>query len=54
MATEVLEHERATASRPARRRAAIEEFRALPEYVLPTEYVNGEIVMAPASIGLLT
>jgi Uma2 family endonuclease len=34
--------------RPSRRPATIEEFWALPESVLPTEYVNGEIIMAPA------
>ena len=31
-----------------RRKASIEEFWALPESMLPTEYINGEIVMAPA------
>ena len=30
-----------------RRRASIEEFWALPESMLPTEYINGEIIMAP-------
>lgn len=30
-----------------RRKATIEEFWALPESVLPTEYINGEIIMAP-------
>lgn len=30
-----------------RRKASIEEFWALPESVLPTEYINGEIIMAP-------
>ena len=38
----------AQAERPSRRAATIEEFRALPESMLPTEYVNGEIIMAPA------
>ncbi|MDT5295791.1 MAG: hypothetical protein QOJ76_2671 [Acidobacteriota bacterium] len=49
MATEVLEHVTQTNGEPhlTRRRATIEEFRALPESVLPTEYVNGEIIMAP-------
>jgi Uma2 family endonuclease len=45
MATEVLEH--ATEERLIRRRAPIEEFWALPESVLPTEYIDGEIIMAP-------
>lgn len=30
-----------------RRKASIEEFWALPESMLPTEYINGEIIMAP-------
>jgi Uma2 family endonuclease len=46
MATEVLEH--ATEERLIRRRAPVEEFWALPESVLPTEYIDGEIVMAPS------
>lgn len=29
------------------RKASIEEFWALPESVLPVEYINGEIIMAP-------
>jgi Uma2 family endonuclease len=45
MATEVLE--RATEERLTRRRATVEEFWSLPESVLPVEYINGEIVMAP-------
>lgn len=45
MATQVSEH--ATEERLTRRRASIEEFWSLPESVLPTEYVNGEIIMAP-------
>ncbi|HVF56845.1 MAG TPA: Uma2 family endonuclease, partial [Pyrinomonadaceae bacterium] len=45
MAIEVLEQ--ATEPRITRRRATIEEFWALPESMLPTEYINGEIVMAP-------
>lgn len=45
MATEVLEH--ATEERLTRRRATVEEFWSLPESVLPVEYINGEIVMAP-------
>jgi Uma2 family endonuclease len=45
MATEVLRGE--TADTLTRRRATIEEFWSLPESVLPVEYVNGEIVMAP-------
>jgi Uma2 family endonuclease len=45
MATEVLEH--ATEERLTRQRATVEEFWSLPESVLPVEYINGEIVMAP-------
>jgi Uma2 family endonuclease len=45
MATEVLEQP--TEERLARRRATVEEFWSLPESVLPVEYVNGEIIMAP-------
>jgi len=44
MATEVIEPEET----PTRRRATVEEFWSLPESVLPAEYVNGEIIMAPA------
>jgi len=46
MATEVLEQN--ATEHLTRRRAPIEEFWALPESVLPIEYVNGEIIMAPA------
>src|SRR3712207_4566790 len=46
MATEVLEQ--ATEERLIRRRASVEEFWSLPESVLPTEYIDGEIIMAPA------
>jgi Uma2 family endonuclease len=46
MATEVLEQ--ATEERLIRRRATVEEFWSLPESVLPTEYIDGEIIMAPA------
>jgi Uma2 family endonuclease len=45
MATEVLEQ--ATEERLVRRRASVEEFWSLPESVLPTEYIGGEIIMAP-------
>ena len=45
MATEVLEQ--AAEERLIRRRASVEEFWALPESVLPTEYIDGEIIMAP-------
>jgi len=45
MATEVLDE--ATESGLTRRRATVEEFWSLPETVLPVEYVNGEITMAP-------
>jgi Uma2 family endonuclease len=44
MTSEVLEH---TPETLTRRRATAEEFWALPESMLPAEYVNGEIVMAP-------
>jgi Uma2 family endonuclease len=46
MTTDVIEHE-AEARTTVRRKASIEEFWALPESVLPTEYINGEIIMAP-------
>ncbi|HEX7956270.1 MAG TPA: Uma2 family endonuclease, partial [Pyrinomonadaceae bacterium] len=46
MAHEVLEP--ATEERLVRRRAPVEEFWALPESVLPTEYIDGEIIMAPS------
>jgi Uma2 family endonuclease len=46
MATELTQA--ATEQRPTRWKATIEEFWALPESVLPTEYINGEIIMAPA------
>jgi Uma2 family endonuclease len=46
MTTEVLEQ--ATEERLIRRRASAEEFWSLPESVLPTEYIDGEIIMAPA------
>jgi Uma2 family endonuclease len=36
-----------TEPRLTRRRASLEDFLALPESVLPTEYINGEIIMAP-------
>jgi Uma2 family endonuclease len=45
MATEVLKQ--AAEERLTRQRATVEEFWSLPESVLPVEYVNGEIVMAP-------
>lgn len=47
MATEVLE-QIADEPRLTRRRAPIEEFRALPESLLHIEYINGEIIMAPS------
>jgi Uma2 family endonuclease len=47
MGTEVLEQ--ATEERLIRRRASVEEFWSLPESVLPTEYIDGEIIMAPTS-----
>ena len=46
MATEVLEQ--APEERLIRRRATVEEFWSLPESVLPTEYIDGEIIMAPS------
>jgi Uma2 family endonuclease len=45
MATEILEQP--TEERLIRRRATVEEFWSLPESVLPVEYINGEIIMAP-------
>jgi Uma2 family endonuclease len=39
-----------TDARLTRRKASIEEFWALPESMLPTEYINGEIIMAPAPV----
>ena len=45
MTTEVLEQ--ATEERLIRRRASAAEFWSLPESVLPTEYIDGEIIMAP-------
>jgi Uma2 family endonuclease len=50
MATEVLKRASETThgQRLTRRRARVEEFWALPESPLPTEYINGEIVMAPS------
>ena len=45
MTTEVLEQ--AAEERLIRRRAPVEEFWSLPESVLPTEYIDGEIIMAP-------
>ncbi len=45
MTTEVIQQ--TTEQRTVRRKATIEEFWALPESVLPTEYINGEIIIAP-------
>jgi Uma2 family endonuclease len=45
MTTEVIQQ--TTERQTVRRKATIEEFWALPESVLPTEYINGEIIMAP-------
>lgn len=39
-----------TEARLTRRKASIDEFRALPESVLTVEYINGEIIMAPSPI----
>ncbi|HKS27928.1 MAG TPA: Uma2 family endonuclease [Pyrinomonadaceae bacterium] len=36
-----------TEERLTHRKASLDEFWALPESVLPTEYINGEIIMAP-------
>jgi Uma2 family endonuclease len=47
MATEVLQGQEEAEATLTRRRATIEEFWSLPEAVLPVEYVNGEIIMAP-------
>jgi hypothetical protein len=45
MTTELIQQ--AAREHTVRRKASIEEFWALPESVLPTEYINGEIIMAP-------
>lgn len=47
MTTEVIQQANQEQPRTLRRKASIEEFWALPESVLPTEYINGEIIMAP-------
>jgi Uma2 family endonuclease len=46
MTTELTQQ--ATREHTVRRKASIAEFWALPESMLPTEYINGEIIMAPA------
>ena len=45
MTTELTQH--VAREHTIRRKASIEEFWALPESMLPTEYINGEIIMAP-------
>jgi Uma2 family endonuclease len=45
MTTELIQQ--AAREQTVRRKASIEEFWALPESVLPTEYIDGEIIMAP-------
>jgi Uma2 family endonuclease len=45
MTTEIIQQ--TSREHTVRRKATIEEFWALPESVLPTEYINGEIIMAP-------
>jgi Uma2 family endonuclease len=45
MTTEVIQQ--TSQQRTVRRKATVEEFWALPESVLPTEYINGKIIMAP-------
>lgn len=48
MSTEVIrQDEEAEEERLVRYKATIEEFWALPESMLPVEYINGEIIMAP-------
>lgn len=48
MTTEVIRQgQEAEEEQLVRYRATIEEFWALPESMLPIEYVNGEIIMAP-------
>ncbi|MCA1849678.1 MAG: Uma2 family endonuclease [Acidobacteria bacterium] len=49
MTTEVIQRD-AAERRTVRYKATIEEFWALPESVLPVEYINGEIIMAPTPI----
>lgn len=46
MTTELIQP--STESRLTHRKASIEEFWALPESMLPVEYINGEIIMAPS------
>ncbi|HEY0320857.1 MAG TPA: Uma2 family endonuclease [Pyrinomonadaceae bacterium] len=48
MTTELVQP--STESRLTYRKASIEEFWALPESMLPVEYINGEIIMAPSPI----
>lgn len=49
MATEVREvNDKAGEPRLSRRAATVEEFWSLPESVLPAEYINGEIIVAPS------
>lgn len=48
MSTEVVrQDEEAEEEQLVRYKATIEEFWALPESMLPIEYINGEIIMAP-------
>ncbi len=48
MTTEVIRQEQeAEEEQLVRYKATIEEFWALPESMLPIEYINGEIIMAP-------
>jgi len=48
MTTEVIrQEEEAEEEQLVRYKATIEEFWALPESMLPIEYINGEIIMAP-------
>ena len=45
MTTEIIQQ--TSREHTVRRKATIEEFWALPESVLPTEYINEEIILAP-------
>ena len=53
MTTEIIrQEEEAEEEQLLRYKATIEEFWALPESMLPVEYINGEIIMAPTPIVL--
>lgn len=47
MTTELIQQEQEAEEQIVRYKATIEEFWALPESMLPIEYINGEIIMSP-------